>query len=378
MVGSDLLIYIPWAVWNLPIWILQHFFGIDAAYNVGSLLWSKLFLAVVFALCIIPIKRIAKDAEDVSKILFLSFTSFFTIMSVCFAGQNDSLVIFAFLMAIAGLKEGKTKSFIVWSALSIAFKPFFIFSYIAVILLREKNLLKILGYVAAGFSLYVLQKVPFIGAPMYKESLAYGPTVGVLENLLSSKLDIPPAGASFFVLALGAFYLMAYFTDKTEEESRFKEYIYYITAPLILFFAFANYEAYRPVYLVPIFIILMTAKKELYRTNLLLETVSTSALIAYYILDDPLFYNPNNILWGHKSGPLPSISLFLTSKMPGYGFTAFTAVYVVCMVFFLLINHPGFNRSNRVLCMKEEPWLLTVRSLIYAIPLLISLALRFL
>ena len=98
MVGSDILIYIPWAVWNLPIWILQQFFGIDAAYSVGSLLWSKLFLAVVFALCVIPVKRIVRDAEDVSKILFLSCTSFFVIMSVCYAGQNDSVVIFAFLI----------------------------------------------------------------------------------------------------------------------------------------------------------------------------------------------------------------------------------------------------------------------------------------
>lgn len=376
MVGSDILIYIPWAIWNLPIWVAQHFFGIDAAYHAIPQLWSKLFLLAVFALCIIPVKRLVKDKDELSRVIFLSCTSFFTITSLAYTGQNDVVVIFPFLMALADLTEGKKWSFILWSAVSIAFKPFFVFSFIAIVLLKEKNLLKILGYIAAGFSIYVLQKIPFMGAYLYKESLSYGPTAGGLKLLFASCLDIPPAGASLFVLALGLIYLGVYFYDVEKDEINAQELIYASTAPMIIFFMFTRYEAYRVFYLVPLVYILMSSKPRFARTHLLLEMASTTSLILFYLLDDVLFYSPNYFFIRKEWVNFPSISEVLTSKLPGFGYTAFTAVFVLSMSLILVINHPRFSSHNRVLCREEEPWLMTVRSLIYAVPLVASIAIR--
>ncbi len=384
MVGSDFLIYIPWAIWNFPLWIIQKFFNYPAAYHAFPQLWSKVFLVLMFGLCIIPLKRISNilenSMEDIRhklfRVILLSSTSFFTVTSLAYAGQNDIMAIFPFLMAFSFLLEGKDKKFYVWAALSIAFKPFFVFSYVAIILLKEKNLLRILAKVAIGFSIYFLQKVPFINAYQYKESLAYGPTAGGIKLLLQATIDIPPAGASLFFLTLGALYLAIYFMDFEPVEDRALYLTYSATAPLIIFFMFTRYEAYRPFYLVPMLYLLMMFKPEYSRLNLLLETVSTGCLMAFYLLDDVLFYNPNYIWAKSQWVDYPSVSGFLAEKLPGFGYSLFAACYTLCMALILMINHPKFKSENKVLRMEEEKWLLPVRSMIYAAPLMLSVAIK--
>jgi len=375
MVGSDILIYLPWAIWNLPIWALQRYAGYEIVTHALPLLWSKLFLFGMFILCIIPVNKISHkitdDGECISRMMFLSVTSLFTITSLCYIGQNDVIVIFPFLMAISSLLEDKRKGFIIWAALSIAFKPFFIFSYVAIILLIEKNLLKIIGYSFLGLSLFVLQKVPFIGASMYSESLSYGPTGNAFKLMIMYVANIPPAGASLFFLGLGSLYLATYFNDK---EITPLDIIYSAVAPMMVFFIFTRYESYRPFYLVPLLFILMMAKPQYNRVNLLLETVATGALMAFYLMDDTLYYNPSYI--DINTRRLPSIAEWISNYIPGLGYAAFTAIFVLCMILILVINHPKFKYENSVLTMKEENWLLPVRSLIYAIPLVLAVIVK--
>lgn len=378
MVGSDILIYLPWAVWNLPLWILQHFFKIHAIEHFWMMLYSKLFLVAVFVLVLILVKKIAAlltpQKEDHIRMLFLSATSFFTVTSLAYTGQNDVVVIAPFLAAIYQLLCGKRRGFVFWAAVSIAFKPFFIFSYGILILFLEKDLLKDLAYLAGGCSLFFLEKLSFLGAPKYQESLNYGPYKGAFGLMLQARLDIPPDGASLFLLGLGILMLLAYFHRGDISEKKF--IIYYATAPLIIFFLFTRYESYRPFYLVPLMYLIMLTKPAYNRTNLLLEMAATGSLMCFYLLDDYLFYNPNYLLRYHKNTPVPAISSWLQGKMPGFGFPAFTAVFVLAMVMILIINHPAFRSENEILTKKEEPWLLPMRSLLYGVPLMASLLLR--
>lgn len=398
MVGSDILIYLPWAVWNLPIWLLQRFAGLNAIEHFWMMLYSKLFLAAVFGVVLFLARKIARllsaAKEDTERMMFLSATSFFTVTSLAYAGQNDVLVIAPFLAGIYELLRGKRSRFLLWAAVSIAFKPFFIFSFLAIVLLLEKNLLKDILYLAAGFSLYVLQKVLFIGAPAYAESLSYGPTKDAFGLMVQAKLDIPPAGASVFFLGIGVIWLMAYFCPAAlksggedadisienkfslENKSAQAYILYFATAPLVVFFLFTRYEAYRPLYLVPLLFLLMLLKPAYARLNLLLETAATGALMCFYLMDDILFYSPNYLLHFKNSTHAPSFSTILAEKLPGFGYAAFTAVFVLAMLLILVINHPAFHSDNIVMKQKEEPWLLPVRSILYGLPLVIALLLR--
>ncbi len=378
MVGSDILIYLPWAVWNLPIWALQRFGGFTIAENCWLLLYSKVFLLMVFVLVLYLTKKIAglltPEKEAADRVLFLSVTSVFSMTAIAYIGQNDVLVIAPFLAGIYELLKGNNKRFLLWAALSIALKPFFAFSFAALVLLYEKNLLKAGFSVLCGGSLYVLQKFLFLGAPAYAQSLNYGPTKGAFKLLLQAVIEIPPVGVSLFCLGLGGILLLAYLQHGEKQR---KEYtIYFATAPLIILFLFTRYESYRPFYLVPLLYLLMLTKPAYAGINLLLETVSTGALMYFYLLDDILFYSPKYILAPKGDVAVPSLSEWLLAHLPGYGFQATTAVFVLAMGMLLCINHPAFCSENEVLKKQEEPWLILGRSVLYALPVVLSLCLK--
>lgn len=378
MVGSDIMIYLPWAIWNLPIWLVQRFAGLAAVDHFWMMLYSKLFLVAVFVLVLFLAHKIAtlltSEKEDIQRMLFLSATSFFTITSLAYVGQNDVVVIAPFLAGIYELLKGKKKRFVLWAALSIAFKPFFAFSCLAIILYIEKNLLKEIAYLLGGFSIFVLQKVIFIGAPAYSQSLSYGPTGGALDLMLQAQLDIPPAGLSLFFLGMGIVWLMAYFCSDDKFSSVYV--IYFATAPMIIFFLFTRYESYRPFYLVPLLFLLMMIRPAYKHINLLLEIVATGVLMYFYLMDDVLFYNPAYMLGLTKGTSVSSISGWLTSIIPGFGYSAFTAIFFLAMVLILIINHPAFRLKNTVLEKEEEAWLLPIRSLLYGLPMLLALMLK--
>lgn len=47
-VGANYIPLIPWAIWNIPIWILQKWCGIVAVGHAWALLYSKLFLVAAW------------------------------------------------------------------------------------------------------------------------------------------------------------------------------------------------------------------------------------------------------------------------------------------------------------------------------------------
>jgi len=381
MVGSDILIYIPWAIWNLPIWLLQRFFALPIVEHAGMLLYSKCFLLAVFVLILYLAhgisKQLLQEAADRKKVLFLSSTSFFVLTGIAYIGQNDVLVIAPFLAAVLALLKGKKIPFLLLAALSIAFKPFMAFSLLALLLLYEKNLLKILAGTACGFSLFFAQKLLFLGAPAYAESLEYGPMQGIAKLLFQYVLGIPRHGASFFMLGLGVVYILAYFTVlKNEKKDHYT--IYFTVAPLIMFFLFTQYEFYRPIYLVPLLYLLFMLRPDYYRTNLILEMVSTFSLMIYYAFSEFLFYHPGFILISDTDyRAIPSLYDHLLPYVQSYYYYIPGAIFMLAMIMVLVINHPNFQSKNAILCQKEEPWLIPVRSLIYGIPLMMSLVIRF-
>ncbi len=381
MVGSDILIYIPWALWNLPIWAVQRFLYMPILEYEWMLLYSKCFLLVIFAVILYLAHQIAMlltdDTLGRKKTLFLSSTSFFTMTAIAYVGQNDVMIIAPFLAAVLALLKGNKRNFLLWAALSIAFKPFMVFSFVALLLLYEKDLMKLLFYIACGFSLFFGQKLLFLGAPAYTESLEYGPLKGAVNLLFQSVLGLPPRGASFFMIGLGVVYILAYFTVFKEENK--KEFtVYYAVAPLIMLFLFTKYEAYRPIYTVPLLYLLFMTKPAYYRTNLILDIISTVSLAVYFLFAEYLFYHPGYIL-GLDINPksIPSLYDHMLLYVQNYYYYIPCALYLLAMVMLLIINHPKFHSDNEVLVRKEEPWLVLIRSLLYAVPLVLSLAIRF-
>ena len=91
----------------------------------------------------------------------------------------------------------------------------------------------------------------------------------------------------------------------------------------IYFFAFTNYESYRPIYLFTLFYLLILVKPQYRRINLWLETVSTGCLIVYYMISDLLFYNGSYIYLPFTHETSTTINRFFAQNLPNAGLSAF-------------------------------------------------------
>lgn len=378
-VGSDILIYIPWAIWNLPIWILHRFFNLPVMEHPVMLFYSKCFLLFLIVCCFVVIQKIGKlfsaGTEQISCSIFLFITGFFTLVSTAYIGQNDILVIFVLLLGIYALLDGRWRTFLFWSALSIAFKPYFIFPYIAIILLKEKRIHYIALYGLSGMSIYMLQKLPFLNEPMYVESVLDGPTKLIIHMFFENVINLTPHMVSVFVVSLLTVYVLAYFDDGGQETNQ--KVIYYSTLSYICFFLFIRYESYRPLYLFTFMTLIIMIKPVYYRINLLIETVTTACLMYYYLYNGSCFFDGLylELPFAHES--VVSLSAFAKSIIPtSYNYLCMS-VMLLALVIFAVINHPKFHIQTKALTMKEEPYIVVLRSCLFAAPYLAAVALRY-
>ena len=154
------IILIPWAIWNIPIWLIQRFLHIEILSNTWMLVWSHLFLIAVLFVTLYFTKKIVeifvedKTCQAWNQYLILTFP--FLFLGIVLAGQTDIIAIAITVAAVYYLLKEKQGIFLILMAVSIAAKPFFIFAYVAVILLIEKNIIKIGLKLASSAVLMIL------------------------------------------------------------------------------------------------------------------------------------------------------------------------------------------------------------------------------
>ncbi|MGN0557005.1 MAG: hypothetical protein ACI4IV_04055 [Acutalibacteraceae bacterium] len=323
--GSELMSVLPWSIWNLPIWIAQRFFGKIIVKSPLSLAWSKLFLVVLSVVLLYYTYKICMlitgDRVKSRWCMFFTASSFPILLGVCYAGQNDILMITASVIAIYYMISDKSIKFLIWSAIAISIKPFFLLAFIAVLLLKEKNVIKIILYTLVAMIGIFLQKLMFYNAPMYEESMNSGPSVGMIKTMFPQNIKTAFGPISFFAIALVVICFYAYtrnFSDSKggADANLYSKYIIYIINLVYFsYLIFSPFSYYRIVLLVPFLYIMICVNPRNSGYGLLLETVMSFSILMELILKNSNFCRLNDI----------NYSLF--QRVVGYRINANTAVH---------------------------------------------------
>ncbi len=385
IVGNDLLIYLPWTVWNFPIWLLGKIAQINISTNIWMLTYSKMFLLFVLIGIGWITKKICQtlemDETERKQVLLLSGSSLFVLTSVAYAGQNDVLPIFFFMLAILYLLKKKSVSFYICIAISLAMKPYMLFSFIVIVCLLEKNIGKIFLKIMAGVSLFILQKLILLNFPYYQESMNSGAADGEITLLLKAKIMLAGYEVSVLVLLLGIVAIWAYCTKIKEEQGKY--IIYYATAPILIMFAVSGYSFYRPIYLVPLLYILMIQNKKIpIYVQLFIEMVLIGAMYYQFLRIESLFYNPYyiNTSWigylFHTQIPKGvSFSESITRLFPNlnYFFSISQAVILLAMGLLVIGNHPKCNQKLALETWENAHWAMPLRVICNILVILVSM-----
>lgn len=353
--SGDIVGLIPWAVWNIPIWILQYFGGMDICDHPFMLVWSHLFLVVVLAFTFRLFIKVANHLSDDKNTIFLLGKLFlfspFVYIAICYSGQTDILSAALFLLSLYMLFQGKRKRFYICAMIGYMIKPFFFLSHIAIILLEEKNILKILAKILCILSLNWAYSFIFWQAPMYQFSRRQGSTGRMIQEILGPGIDsVNGLTACSVIIGLIFVYFMSYVT-KVEGKKKNQYIVYYSTLPLLVYFMLVEFEHYRLLIMALLAGMVILCKTEYLRTNIILLTImNVSGMICNIAGDDYLFNNRyiKDSIFAQVISPWRALNYGgglqsnLMNLIPHFDLVVIIAstVFVIVTVFFIILNKP--------------------------------------
>lgn len=387
--GSELMSVLPWSIWNLPLYFVEKYTGNPIVGSATMLAYSKFFLVIISVITIIFTKKITVQITGNKTkgiwAAFLSASSLYLYVSVCYSGQNEIFMICASVIAIYCLFNKKTKWFIFWSALAISIKPFFVLAYLALLLLLEKNILKVLYRLIIGLSGMIIQKIFFYGAPQYKESMNTGPAKQMLEEMFPSNISTAFGWISLFAVFMVLAYLYAYSRDfswesmKTDPPTRTKKYIIYVICLVYMnYVMFSPFSFYRVDILVPfLFILIVQNDKMIFYNGIFDFAMELSLMIRFILRASKIFQirfvNKSLVqrLLGYTvkyndEGKYMNITNFVVEKndLIAYFSPMFSGIAVTCGILLLIFNHPDEKYTLKVGADKRLRALMWLRTII--------------
>lgn len=180
--GNDYLplLYVIYAVWNLPL----LFFGlIPPAEQFATtdltiqLIWAKLLIVIFFFASAWVLSKIAgllkKDPQinqqRYPEVLFI--TAPIAIFAVFDFGQYDIIGIFFTLLGFYFYLKKDFLRFAIFFSIAISFKYFSLVIYIPLILLVEKNPLKIARFMLIGFAAVLIQLAIYWDSEIFRSGI---------------------------------------------------------------------------------------------------------------------------------------------------------------------------------------------------------------
>lgn len=242
----DILFYLTVGVWEIPVAIAELVTGKTLEHNFIALGYSKMLLIVFLLLSAWMLRKIALEiglSEKASAWCSFAFASNgFVFAYLCIAGQYDILGIFFTLTGAYYYLKEDTKKFIIFFAIAVQYKFFPLFVFFPLLLLKEKNLIKIAGQViCVALPMFIL------GIPFLDDEAVFGKKAAIqadmIDRIFRNRISIFETEVPLSVLMVGAVFVYCYLKEISDSEKKYYAiYIPFLTfAALFLSFPFFPY-----------------------------------------------------------------------------------------------------------------------------------------
>lgn len=270
------LMLIPLAIWNFPLWVTHYFSGITLVTTPLCLIWAKtgyLVYAIITAVYCCKIASLLGIDKKYNKyIVLLILGSSEILISIFYAGQDEIVYIMFFILAIYYYINGNKFKFVLWSTFSVTCCPIMLIPYVALILIRYKNIFKILGLLIISILPNALFDIVYRNDTIYQTVKVdiNEMVTGILNtNVINTSLGSVSIMGIFLVLV----YFYCYFIYDQDNKINQKQEFYIITILMTLLTLFADNDFYRLFLYVPFFAIIVFLNSDNIHFNLLIVTV---------------------------------------------------------------------------------------------------------
>lgn len=276
--GYNFLIHLAFAFWNFPLWLLERFASIDVMNNFLCLVYMKLLPVCATLLCAKLIGKILRETgatrERIKLTQYLYLSSSLILANVLITSRYDSLCsVFMLLSLLYYLRKDFTK-FVLFSGIAFCFNYFSFAMFLPLLLLREKNLRKILKSFLMMLLPYIFTIVPFL---FERSSLANnsGPTASMFAMLFLKTNGL----FSWFTVFYA--FIVVYSLLANKENADDIDFVFWLSfVSITSVFAFCFTYPYWPILLVP-FLALLIGNLDT-KNNILMimiETIATAGMV---------------------------------------------------------------------------------------------------
>ena len=346
----DFPVYIVFGIWALPLWLVCSRFGIEETSNMWTMLYAKseyIVALVIVAYLIYKICRnfgVEKTMAKWAAFLFLS--SVLVFVEIGIAGQLDVLGMPFTLLAIDSYRKKHKWKFLIFFSIAVSFKQFPLFIFLPLVMLIEKNAVKIVFDTVIVFAVTVISGLPF---PKGTEAMQVKDEVRgrFIEAFLGVKAPLYNSAVPLIVLLIGGICVFCYL-KKIKDDRELEQYTVFIPA-LSMFVLFISFDSnpYWFIHLAPFMAILIAYNSSRFQELLLFETVGMLCLILnqfganYWVYEsywakgmilEKLLGYPENLITLERFGASTRLDEF-------YG--VFFAGFVLCIGTCLAISLPG-------------------------------------
>lgn len=361
----DFPIYVVFALWNFPLWLLSRLGGLEILYLPPCVMWAKSMLLVFLWLAAKGLDGICQAMEMKERerrlacCLFL--TSTLTISALCVLSQYDIIGISLMLWGIKFYMEGDTRKFLLFFALSVPMKLFTLMAFAPLVLLREKRVERILGQLLCGVSLLAICRLVF--------SSSTGGD-GLIWFVFKNTAQISVGTVYFFVFAMAVLMLICYIKPYRQGQEQNQWAIYFCLTAYGIFFSTAYTYPYWTIFMAPFISLLMAQNSRFLRVNLLLDLVLSCGIQLAYIFEFPWCFGGANcssmllnfMQKGQRLDPIWDTESLLSSLFPGRENAAVYAIglgisaFLAALLLFMVVNNPVLSRKLPLLeSVPEKP-----------------------
>ena len=293
----NILVYIVFAIWNLPLYLLERFAGVDVMNAIPCLVYSKLLVVVCLGVTVVLLKKLLEELkvpDQYHNLALYLYASGSVLISVIFiSGQYDVFSLIFQLLGLLAFIKGKNLAFSLWFGVAFCFKYFAAVIYLPLMLLRHKKVITWIKNLVLLLIPVVLTKIPFIIRGFFVQSVSTTGSGGdamagnyLLSMLTSSNVN---DGLNLFVVAYAAVLVWCYLQEDEAGKRGFNS-IWACMLAYGAFFGLMNAFPYWSVLLAPFVVLAMVlAPKHLY-LNLILEAIAYAGLTGVNIIRYPWVY----------------------------------------------------------------------------------------
>lgn len=280
--GGNYLWLLPLCIWNFPLWIVHSVAGIVSIENFWSICWSKLFLflmqIVTAYICGKICGLITQDKKRILLTVLLVMASPEILVSIGYAGQDEIVYVCLFVTAFYFFLKGYWKRCYILLVCCVSICPIMLIPVLALLLLKEKRIYKLLFYIAGTILPLFLFELCYRGDATYQSAKQTNDFVDMMYRMLAgSQLDTMLGAVSIAGIGLCIFYFYCYMDETSYENNAeyYRKLVFLFALLFVIISFFMTDDFYRMFLYVPFLVMMLMTSGQEVGNNLFLLTVLT-------------------------------------------------------------------------------------------------------